>query len=123
MRNHSMMRWLAVLLLFGGCTAALSCAAKEEATLEAEVRLLNESVYVWNRGEEPWGAGVLFVNERTQEMRKAFHGITPRGFAQFPLREFRKGTERAFEDGVLPTVVWVEVEGYAPREFLLTGSP
>jgi hypothetical protein len=100
----------------------VSCASQEAATLEAEVALANESVYVWNRGEEQWGAAVVFVDERTEEMSKAFHGITPGGFVQFPLREFRKGTERVFEDDVLPGVVWVEVEGYAPREFRLGGS-
>jgi hypothetical protein len=68
------------------------------------------------------GVGVVFVDERTQEMRKTFRGINPGGFVQFPLREFRKGTERVFEDGVVPGVVWVEVEGYAPREFHLTES-
>ena len=122
MRNHSVTRWLAVLLLSGGCSAALACGAREATPLQAEVGLANESVYVWNRGEEQWRAGVVFVDERTEEMSKAFHGITPGGFVQFPLREFRKGTESPFEDGALPGVVWVEVEGYAPREFRLGGS-
>ena len=99
-------------VMFWACTLQ-----EEEPSLKAEVKLLHESVYVYNRGDQPWSGGMVFVNERSQENQKLFGSVNPGGFAQLPFREFRQG------HGVKPPqTVWVEVEGYAPAKFEFGGE-
>ena len=118
MRNsllkHSIMACL--LLCAGGMI--WSCGSREEPALEAEVKILNESVYVWNRGTQPWTSGAVFLNERSLEIQKPFKTINPKGFAQLPLREFKQDS-KPIPDSFDLKFVLVEVEGYAPKKFNL----
>ena len=80
---------------------------------------MNNSVYVWNRGEVAWSGGTFYLNKRSDDIRKTFGSVNPRGFAQLPLREFRKGSGSGSTPANVsaPRIVRVEVEGYAPRSF------
>ena len=118
----SLSRWLlltSLLVCAGGIL--LSCSSKEEQPeLEAEVKILNESVYVWNRGTQQWtGGGVVFLNERSLGIKRPLGKVTPKGFGQLPLREFRYNSKSISEISFNLKFVWVEVEGYAPRKFTL----
>ena len=106
-------------LLFCVSTIMFSCRSKKEATLEAEVKILHESVYVWNRGTQSWSGGVVFLNERSLDIQKPFGTINPRGFAQLPLCEFKLDSKPISEESLKPRFVWVKVEGYAPKKFSL----
>jgi hypothetical protein len=106
-----------VSLLFCATAMIWSCGSREEPALEAEVKILNESVYVWNRGSQPWTGGVVFLNERSQGIQKPFKTVNPRGFAQLPLREFKQDSKPISEDSFDIQFVCVEVEGYAPKKF------
>ena len=113
---------LVPILLF--ISVSLGCSSGELPAIEAEVRILNDSVYVWNRGTVDWSGGTVFLGRRSEEIQKSFRTVTPGGFAQLPLREFRKGsgpdaTPVTVSD---PTTVWVVMEGYAPARFEPDGT-
>ena len=116
--KNSFMKWsiMASLLVCAG-GMIWSCNSREEPALEAEVKILNESVYLWNRGSQPWTGGVVFLNERSLGIQKPFKTVNPNGFAQLPLREFKQDSRPISEDSFNLKVVWVEVEGYAPKKF------
>ncbi len=118
MRNYWKLSILACLLLCAA-TTLWSCGSRKGAKLEAEVKILNKSVYVWNRGSQPWTAGVVFLNDRSLGIQRPFRTINPKGFAQLPLREFKQGSEHISEDSFNLKFVWVQVEGYAPKKFTL----
>ena len=105
-----------VCLLFCAGGMMFSCNSRKEPELEAEVKILNESVYVWNRGTQPWTRGEVFLNDRSLGIKKTFRTINPKGFSQSPLREFKQDNEPISESFDLK-FVWVEVEGYAPKKF------
>jgi len=109
---------IAFILSAGGCG---SNAGPEP---EAEVQILNNSVYVWNRGTVDWSSGTVYLGRRSEDIRKTFGKVTPDGFAQLPLREFRRGTgpDSTPADVTDPETVWVVVEGFAPRRFEMDGS-
>ena len=119
MRNSSLKKLIAVCLLVGGSGILWACSSQKKAPLKAEVKLLHKSVYVFNRGDQPWSGGVVFLNERSQEIQKSFGTVNPKGFAQLPLREFRQGSTPVSESSLQLKFVWVEVEGYAPEKFTL----
>ncbi len=100
-------------LLVGGC------GSDAGSKPEAEVKILNDSVYVWNRGTVDWNGGTVFLGRRSDEVQKTFGAVTPNGFAQLPLREFRKrsGSDSIPVDVTDPKIVWVVMEGYAPARF------
>jgi len=116
MRN-SLLRRLIIMSLFV-CAGAMiwSCNSRNEPELEAEVKILNESVYVCNRGTQPWTKGTVFLNERSLGIQRPFSTINPKGFSQSPLREFKQDSEPIPVSFNLK-FVWVEVEGYAPKKF------
>ena len=117
MRNSLPKRLILACLLFCASGMMWSCRARKGAELEAEVKILHKSVYVWNRGTEPWTEGVVFLNERSLKIQKPFRTINPKGFAQLPLREFKQDSRPISEDSFNLKFVWVEVEGYAPKKF------
>ncbi len=119
MRNFLPKRFVLTCTLLGVSGMMFSCSSKKEATLEAEVEILNESVYVWNRGQQPWSGGVVFLNERSLDIQRPFGTINPNGFAQLPLREFKQDSKPISKDSLNLRLVWVEVEGYAPHKFNL----
>ena len=82
------------LLVPLSCLALLSgsCSSDSRPQLEAEVQIANNSVYVWNRGDVEWTGGTVFLGKKSDDIRKTFRTVQPGGFAQLPLREFRKGT-------------------------------
>ncbi len=116
MRNSLLKLSIMTFLLFCAGGIICSCGSQEEAALEAEVKILNESVYVWNRGSQPWAGGAVFLNERSLGIKKTFKTINPKGFAQLPLREFKQDSE-PISDSFNLKFVLVEVEGYAPKKF------
>ena len=117
MRASLWQRFATACLLFCGSGMAWSCSSEEEAILEAEVELAHQSVYVWNRGEQAWSKGMVFLNDRSLQIQKPFGAVTPGGFAQLPLREFKQGSSPVSEDSLELEFVWVEAEGYAPKKF------
>ena len=117
MKNLLPKRPILLCLLLGASMIVLSCSTKKEPTLEAEVKILHKSVYVWNRGQQPWTAGEVFLNEESLGIQKSFRTINPKGFAQLPLREFKQDSEPVSEDTFELRFVWVKVEGYAPKKF------
>ncbi len=117
MRNSLLKRSIMMCLLVCAGGMILSCGSRKEPELEAEVKILNESVYLWNRGSQPWTGGVVFLNERSLGIQKPFKTINPKGFAQLPLREFKQDSRPISEDTFDLKFVLVEVEGYAPRKF------
>ena len=119
MRNSLPKRLVLACLLLCVSGMMFSCSSKKEATLEAEVKILHESVYVWNRGQQPWSGGVVFLNERSLDIQRPFGTINPRGFAQLPLREFKQDSKPISEESLDLRFVWVKVEGYAPKKFSL----
>jgi hypothetical protein len=108
---------MVVCFLLCGIGIVGSCSSKKEAALIAEVEIAHQSVYVWNRGEQPWTGGMVFLNERSLKIQKAFGRINPGGFAQLPLREFKQGSSPVLEDTLKLRFVWAEIEGYAPKKF------
>ena len=116
MRNSLLKLSIITCLLLCAGGMIWSCSSREEPELEAEVKILNESVYVWNRGTQPWTVGAVFLNERSLGIQKPFKTINPKGFAQLPLREFKQDSE-PISDSFNLKFVWVEVEGYAPKKF------
>ena len=118
MRNSLLKLSIKMCLLLCASGIIWSCGSREEPALEAEVKILNESVYVWNRGTQPWTSGAVFLNERSLGIQKPFNTINPNGFAQLPLREFKQDSKPISETFDLK-FVWVEVEGYAPKKFNL----
>ena len=117
MRNYFLKQSIMASLLFCATAMIWSCSSRKEPALEAEVKILNESVYVWNRGSQPWTGGVVFLNEQSLGIQKPFKTVNPKGFAQLPLREFKQDSKPISEDSFNLKVVWVEVEGYAPKKF------
>ena len=105
--------------LFCISTAMFSCSSDKEATLEAEVKIANESVYVWNRGTEPWTGGAVFLNDRSLDIQRPLGRVTPKGFTQVPLREFKQNSKPISEQSLKLSFVWVIVDGYVPRKFNL----
>ena len=116
MRNSLLKLSIKMCLLFCISGMIWSCGSREEPALEAEVKILNESVYVWNRGSQPWTGGAVYLNERSLGIQKPFRTINPKGFAQLPLREFKQDSKPLTETFDLKFVL-VEVEGYAPKKF------
>ena len=116
MMNSLLKRLIMMCLLLCAGGMMFSCSSRKEPELEAEVKILNESVYVWNRGTQPWTGGEEFLNERSLGIKKKFNTINPKGFSQSPLREFKQNNEPIPESFDLK-FVWVEVEGYAPKKF------
>lgn len=100
-----------------------SCSSSSDSRPqpEAEVQIANNSVYVWNRGDVKWTGGIVFLDKKSDDIQKAFGTVQPGGFAQLPLREFRKGTgpDSTPADVTSPSSVLVEVDSYAPRRFEL----
>ena len=119
MRNFLTKRLVLTCLLLCIGATIFSCSSKKEATLEAEVKIQNKSVYVWNRGQQPWSGGVVFLNEKSLDIQRPFATINPKGFAQLPLREFKQDSKPVSEESLNLRFVWVEVEGYAPKKFNL----
>ena len=118
MRNSLQKRLILVCLLLCASGTMLSCRSRKGAELEAEVKILNESVYVWNRGQQQWtGGGVVFLNERSLDIKRPLGKVTPKGFGQLPLREFKYNSKPISMDSFKLKFVWVEVQGYAPRKF------
>ena len=117
MRNSLLNRPILVFLLFCASGMMFSCSSKKEATLEAEVKILNESVYVWNRGQQPWSGGAVFLNERSLDIQRPIGTVNPKGFAQLPLREFKQNSKPISKESFNLRFVWVKVEGYAPKKF------
>jgi hypothetical protein len=117
MRNSLPKRLILTCLLLGASGIIWSCSSRKEATLEAEVQILHESVYVWNRGQQPWTGGVVFLNEQSLGIQKPFGAVNPRGFAQLPLREFKQDSKPVSENSLQLRFVLVKVEGYAPKKF------
>jgi hypothetical protein len=118
-RNSLPERSILACLLLGASAIMWSCSSRKETTLEAEVKILHESVYVWNRGTQAWTGGVVFLNEESLGIQKSFGAVNPRGFAQLPLREFKQDSKPVSEDSLNLKFVWVKVEGYAPKKFSL----
>jgi len=119
MGNSFWKQLIALPLLVCAIVILWSCNSQEREPLKAEVKIANRSVYVYNRGDQPWSGGVVFLNERSQEIQKSFGTVNPGGFAQLPLREFRQGSKPVSENSLYPNFVWVEVEDYAPKKFKL----
>ena len=122
MKNFLPKRLILVCLLLGVSGMMFSCSSKKEATeaiLEAEVKILHESVYVWNRGQQPWSGGAVFLNERSLDIQRPIGTVNPKGFAQLPLREFKQNSKPISKESFNLRFVWVEVEGYAPKKFSL----
>jgi len=118
MKNIFCKRSILVCLLFCAGAILFSCSSKKEAQLEAELKIANESVYVWNRGEEAWSGGVVFLNEKSGEIQKSFKAtITPGGFVQLPIREFKQAGKPVSESSLEIKFVLVQIEGYAPKKF------
>ena len=117
MRNSLLKLSIMTCLLFCASGIIWSCNSRKEPELEAEVKILNESVYLWNRGMLPWTKGAVFLNERSLGIQKPFKTINPKGFAQLPLREFKQDSKPISVESFDLRFVWVEVEGYAPRKF------
>jgi hypothetical protein len=118
MENSFCKRSISVCLLLCAGVALFCCSSKRQAQLKAEVQIANESVYVWNRGEEPWSGGVVFLNDRSGEIQKSFKAtINPGGFVQLPIREFKQGGKGVSEDSLEIKFVWVQIEGCAAKKF------
>ena len=117
MRNSLQKRLILVCLLLCAGATICSCSKRKGAELEAEVKILHKSVYVWNRGTEPWTGGEVFLNERSLGIKRPFGSINPKGFSQSPLREFKQDSKPISVDSFNLRFVWVEVEGYAPKKF------
>ena len=117
MRNFLPKRLVLVCLLLCVSGMMFSCSSKKGATLEAEVKILNESVYVWNRGQQSWSGGAVFLNKRSLDIQRPIGTINPKGFAQLPLREFKQNSKPISKESFNLRFVWVEVEGYAPKKF------
>ncbi len=118
MKNIFCKRLILVCLLFCAGAALFCCSSKKQAQLEAEVQIANESVYVWNRGQEPWSGGEVFLNDRSLEIQKSFRAeINPRGFVQLPIREFKQAGKPVSESSLEIKFVLVQIEGYAPKKF------
>lgn len=119
MKSSFRKQLIVVCMVVAGIGMFYSCSKEEKEMLKAEVKLANKSVYVWNRGDRAWRGGMVFINERSQEISKSFGTVNPRGFAQLPLREFRKDSKPVPQNSLQPEFVWVETEGYAPKKFKL----
>ena len=118
MRNSLLKRLIITCLLVCAGGMIWSCDSRKEPELEAEVKILNESVYVWNRGTQQWtGGGVVFLNERSLDIKRPLGKVTPNGFGQLPLREFKYNFKPISMESFNLKFVWVEVEGYAPKKF------
>jgi len=122
MRLRSALR--ACLITTAFILLSLSSCSDSRPQLEAEVQIANNSVYVWNRGDVEWTGGTVFLDKKSDDIQKKFGTVQPGGFAQLPLREFRKGTgpDSTRADVTSPGSVLVEVDGYAPRRFELNDT-
>ena len=122
MRLRSTLR--ACLIITAFILLSLSSCSDSRPQLEAEVQIANNSVYVWNRSSVEWTGGTVFLDKKSDDIQKAFGTVQPGGFAQLPLREFRKGTgpDSTPVDVTSPSSVLVEVDGYAPRRFELNDT-
>lgn len=118
MNRTILIRWLPVSLIAFALLVG-ACGSDAGSKPEAEVRILNDSVYVWNRGAVDWSGGTVFLGRRSEDIQKTFGTVTPNGFAQLPLREFRKGSgpDSIPVEVTDPEIVWVVIEGYAPARF------
>lgn len=117
MRNSYWKRLILLCLLFCASVILCSCRSKKEAPLEAEVKILHESVYVWNRGTEQWTGGEVFLNERSLGIKRPIGSVTPNGFSQSPLREFKQDSKPISVDSFNLKFVWVKVQGYEAKKF------
>jgi hypothetical protein len=119
MRKRLFKTLLPVLVLLWFALLTGGCSSDSRPQLEAEVKIANNSVYVWNRGETAWSGGTVYLNKRSDKISKTIATVNPGGFAQLPLREFRKGSTPGSPRANIsaPQTVLVEVEGYAPRSF------
>ena len=122
MRLRSALR--ACLIITAFILPSLSSCSDSRPQLEAEVQIANNSVYVWNRCDVEWTGGIVFLDIKSDDIQKTFGTVQPGGFAQLPLREFRKGTgsNATPADVTSPSSVLVEVDGYAPRRFELNDT-
>jgi hypothetical protein len=118
MRNR-IWKTVIVICLVVGSGMLWSCGPKEPP-LAAEVDVAHQSIYVWNRGDQAWTGGKVFLNDRSQNISRPMGTIQPRGFAQFPIREFRQGGKSVLKTGMEITSVCVEVEGYATEKFQIS---
>ncbi len=117
MRKSIWKRVIAVFLVVAGSGMFWSCSLEEKMPLKAKVEVAHQSIYVWNKGDQAWPGGMVFLNDRSQNISKSFGTIQPGGFSQSPLREFRHGGKSVLESGLQIRSVCVEVEGYAREEF------
>ncbi len=118
MENSFCKRLISVCLLFCAGVVLLCCSSKKQPQLEAEVQIANQSVYVWNRGQQPWSGGDVFLNDRSLEIQKSFRAsISPGGFVQLPIREFKRADKPVSEDSFEIKFVLVQIEGYAEKKF------
>jgi hypothetical protein len=120
MRNRIWKLVIAVFLVAAGSGIFCSCSVEKEPPLAAEVDVAHQSIYVWNRGDQAWTGGKVFLNDRSQNISRPMGTIQPRGFAQFPIREFRQGGKSVLKTGMEITSVCVEVEGYATEKFQIS---
>jgi hypothetical protein len=120
MGNSLWKQLIVVCLLAVGSGILWSCSFEEKVPLKAEVELAHRSVYVWNKGDRAWRGGMVFLDERSQEVSTSFGTVKPGGFAQLPLSEFRRASRPVPEYLLQPKVVWVEVEGYTPEKLKLS---
>ncbi len=56
--------WLPVSLI-AFVLLAEGCGSGAGPKPEAEVQILNDSVYVWNRGSVDWNGGTVYLGRRT----------------------------------------------------------
>ena len=116
MRSFLPKRLVLTCLLLCVSGMMFSCSSKKEATLEAEVKILHESVYVWNRGRQTWSGGVVFLNERSLDIQRPIGTVNPKGFAQLPLREFKQNSKPISKESFNLRFVWVKVRGLRSKE-------
>jgi len=122
MRLRSVLRACLIMTVF--LLLSLSSCSDSRPQLEAEVQIANNSVYVWNRGEVAWTGGTVFLDKKSDDIQKKFGTVQPGGFAQLPLREFRKGMgpDSTPVEVASPGSVLVEANDYAPRRFELNDT-
>jgi hypothetical protein len=119
MRDRIWRLGIVVFLVAVGSGMLWSCGQKEPP-LKAKVEVAHKSIYVWNKGDQAWTGGKVFLNDPSQNISRPMGTVTPGGFGQFPIREFRQGGKSVLESGMEITSVCVEVEGYATAKFQIS---
>jgi hypothetical protein len=110
---------MAVYLVVVASALMWSCGEKEPP-LKAKVEVAHQSIYVWNKGDKAWTGGKVYLNDQSQDIWRPLGKVTPGGFGQLPIREFKQGGKSVLETGLEITCVCVHVEGYATQKFPIT---